>query len=424
MTNFPEFVNQNPPLGDPQTPAPYSFVGVDIRAYPLAADYGKLEDVCEYFLNDVAREAGYNVSWQPLTGLVNLKVLEYREMRSVADGYANAGYGSQKEVVFEIIVVDSVGRISSFVPYLVVDNDWSLIAGREVLGYPKVFGEIVIDQGRPIQVRASALEQAGRNSKQEQRLLLEIQDPMMAAFQVIDDTGEARLHWPFGPLEQLYGKSGLFPVSTARMSVLRRLAGFALPAITLKQFRDAANFRMACYQGLVDFKLVLEEYRNGGVHPPSRIEIHDYVCSPIRARLGLETARDGSIESVLTWTYSADFVLKDMRNLFERCGGRTAAPQYPQIPTSCRDALEDSRTAAASLVNCYADLLRLWCGGWLGCVRTLADCVCSPRQASAPPPTGDSYSSWPPHEDPRAAGWQEAPRDYYRGGRGRPGTYR
>lgn len=403
MTDFLEFVNQNPPLGDPQSPAPYSFVGVDIRAYPLAAAYDKLYAVCEYFLNDVAREAGSTMRWWPLTGLVTLKVLEYRKMRSLADGYANAGFGSQKEVLFEIIVVDSAGGISSFVPYLVVDNDWSLIAGREVLGYPKVYGEIVIDPEQPIRVRASALEQAGRNSQQEQRLLLEIPDPMTAAFQATDTTGEARFHWPFGPLERLHGKSGHFPVSTASMTALERLAGDALPAVTLKQFRDAVDYRMACYQGLVEFKLKLEEYRVGGVHPASRIEIHDYASSPIRARLGLETAGDGSVESLLTWTYSADFVLDDMRNLLQRCAGRTPPAQYPPPPASCRTALEDSRAAAESLVNCYTDLLRLWCGGWLDCVRSMSDCVSSAGPASTAsrwrnPPGGDCYSNWSPRE--------------------------
>ena len=375
MNQLPQFINQVSPIGDPQCPAPYAFRGVNIRAYPLQADYMLLQKVCDRFLNQVSGRVGCPVTWHPLSNLVNLKVLEYQKMYTVASDYADTGVGSQREVLIEIMVVGSDGQISSFVPFCIVDNDWSVIAGREVLGYPKVQGRIKLKNGRPIKVKIRGLEKFGPNEKQKKKLLLKVSNPKFQAFQVTDDPDNVRQYWPFGPIEQLYGRGSIQPLDTQLQNSMRDLAGRALPAVTVKQFRDAQFHNSACYQNLITFDYRLKRFEYGSLHPPSTIKIKDFVTYPVQQLLGLNPTGADTIESELTWVYCADFELSGVQNLTSSHSAPGGSTSTSGLSGYCGGMFDGARQIAAGMLNCYADMLRIYANGWLKTANGAARCV-------------------------------------------------
>jgi len=400
VNNLPNFINQAPPHGDPQIPAPYSFASVTLRTYPLRANIEALRDICRHFLNDVSLKTGYNVTWEPWTNVVNLRVLDYESMRTVAPGYEGMGYSKQKEVILELQLKGSDGSIASFVPYCLVDNDWSLIAGREVLGYPKVLGDIRMKPGERIQVYGSAVDTFATESEQKQLPLLDI-----AGSIDMQQTDDAQSFWPFGPIDKLYGPKSPEALDIDFLAQLKQqYAGNRSPAVTLKQFRDGPDPRVAAYQSLVGFDLRLETFKRGGLLNPSDVNIYEYATFPARRTLGFDAGGAG-IPAEFPWWMTADFILTDVHNLVIQSGGTTRisnpAPRYPnQIPGSCWDAALGSQAALTSLVACYADLARMWWGGWLDLAQGLMCYYYPSRRDVYPPHTHPPHTHPPDHTHP------------------------
>ena len=143
--NLP-FVNERP--GDPQVPPPYRFRSVTISGYRLQANSGRLHKLCDEYLNHPFPDRPYK--YVPATRSVFIEHLHYGAMSSLdpPPGVSSNDKETQRELVLRVLVarVDEDGlpglgtdpRV--FCPFICVDSGWSLVSGREVLGYPKLRG--------------------------------------------------------------------------------------------------------------------------------------------------------------------------------------------------------------------------------------------------------------------------------------------
>jgi hypothetical protein len=136
--------------GDPQVPPPYRFRNVAISGYRLRAHHKDLVKICDKFLNHPFRKRR-PFKYVPATSSVFIEHLHYGSMSSLAPPVGVVGPDdreTQKELVLRMLVarVDDDGlpglgtdpRV--FCPFICVDSGWSLVSGREVLGYPKLRG--------------------------------------------------------------------------------------------------------------------------------------------------------------------------------------------------------------------------------------------------------------------------------------------
>jgi hypothetical protein len=143
---------------------PFRFQGVVGRVFPLKADLQSLQRFCNSHLNDLL--AGKGSMFRPSLPYVLVAVLYYDKMnperqpqddlfrRATARG-SSQSWVSQNEVAFIVPVEwyrEEYGRWvfhdwAYLVPFIFVDDDYSLTLGREVYGWPKLAASIRTERG-------------------------------------------------------------------------------------------------------------------------------------------------------------------------------------------------------------------------------------------------------------------------------------
>jgi len=116
---------------------------VEITGLRLPVRHEVLQALCNEWLNDPFPQRGY--AYAPAADDIVIECLDYGSMRSAnpPPGVSAADVGRQRELVFRVLVgrVDEGNRVARrpavFCPFVFVDSSWSLISGREVVGYPK-----------------------------------------------------------------------------------------------------------------------------------------------------------------------------------------------------------------------------------------------------------------------------------------------
>ena len=387
MTGLPNFIVQNPPLGDPQAPPPYRFEDVGIQIFHVSADGAKLEAICEDFLNTIAAQNNFPFRIHPLNGsspgVVNVELLRYGRMYSTAPGHEQMGYSSQNELLFSIPVVfkNLFGvplAVGAFVPHICVDEALSMITGREVVGFPKVDGRFQVPdeiwEVSGCKVSTLATHTYSPNSPIEFLTLLETNvaaapvspwsSLIPAAQACLGDNGVlpddlARPLWPFGPIDQLYGQDAQFAVDERVLHLLKQSAGMNLTNYSFKQFRDAEHPHRACYQALVEGTTDVYQFGSGGLLPDAEITIHEYDSIKIIEQLGLD-AQGTTINPLFGFWYRADFTLKDLKNLTTTCGTSVGPPLPPH------NCLQLWATSTRSVLGFYQSMAK-------ACIKAIDD---------------------------------------------------
>lgn len=333
--NLPPY---NTALGTAETlvvTPPFTFQGVTARVFPLRARMNSLRRFCRLYLN-VARAV---CQFQPYIPYVFLVVLDYGRM---AIDELNAGWISQHEIFFGVPLTmwrrTSRGRLvfDKFVlntPFIVVDDARSLTGGRESYGWPKVLGELqtsperwLIDPRKPTLFLSLDVTRADGESVRlldiEQRTgqnaaLLppdpEWMDPFgsssrraRTALTFGYDLARGALAAPFLGLASWAGSVESMGLSDICTTFLRPLLG--ADTVNLKQFRDAEDPTLSCYQALVESQLKLDRFNRGGflgryeilqgdITGGFRIRLHDNPAFPILESLGLEVVEERMIPS-------------------------------------------------------------------------------------------------------------------------------
>ena len=313
--NLPKFIRLP---GDPQISPPYKFEKVLIRSFRLNADAGTLQKLVRRCLNIGNKERKQNSFYYDYSterDFVDLDLLTYGSMESGAEGpEKKMGFMTQNELCFRLLVnkFDHDNKLEEnaiFIPYIFVDNPWSVIAGREVIGYPKLYAHFDMPPlgPYPVTIKAHVFKKFGENEKLDLDEVVKIEaaggSPPGSAFQT----------WPWG---------GDPP------------AGYTAPGqkperkciIQLKQFLDAKNhdndangrYDRACYQALVRAE-ISTKVRNPGTHNPdplfpAKITIKNHPSLPLVEVLGLK----GAVQQT-TWAYKVEcnMELYDAEVLFE-----------------------------------------------------------------------------------------------------------
>ena len=187
--------------------------GVTTRYFPLMADPSTLQDFIDRYLNYDGLQGEHY--FRSANSYVILQVLNYNRMAPRA---SRLGYISQNEVLFGVPLLwyrknptgNSVYngiryelvkfRDASMAPFLLVDNDLSVIGGRELYGWPKQLMEINSKESpwlqRPagdellLDVRAFLFDRLYAGRARESLPLIEIRRKSQAHFSL--DYGQAR----------------------------------------------------------------------------------------------------------------------------------------------------------------------------------------------------------------------------------------
>jgi hypothetical protein len=177
---------------------------------------------------------------------------------------AEMGWSTERELAFWIPAVrvreengQTIATHFDFVlPYLILDNPAAIASGREIFGYMKQKGWISVpDPNQPageLTVDLFATKMFGADSQERRHRLLTLtpvgqtESPTLASIRSFGDAVRA-LHGHLAPaLDPWYPGPGL------PAEILADLLEERVPQLFLKQFRDIAEGRNACYQAVTE----------------------------------------------------------------------------------------------------------------------------------------------------------------------------
>lgn len=299
-----------------ETPAP-PFVarGTKMALFPVIARRASLQALCDHHL-----QLGGTTLYRPLLPLV----LFYTQDNAAIE--ATEPKAAVRELDFGFLVPllatepDGSSRIVAFTPYLWVDTELACRAGREIYGYPKGEGKLVLPPEREGAYSVDGwVANAGRF---EMRRLVEAR-PDGAEPKLLD------LGAGLGPVGALADLAALFAqiglgdgIWNLAKVAFDDLASGVVRMVFLKQFRDLAEPNRACYQAIVEADTKkLGDFRAGGkLHRSYVLEVADDPSYPLASHLGLEGERSAN-GSVLAPVRSPlwlefDFVLGDGREVW------------------------------------------------------------------------------------------------------------
>jgi uncharacterized protein with NAD-binding domain and iron-sulfur cluster len=295
-----EFDANGPPL------APYTAQDVTMYSYLLPADYGKLDAVCDRYLN-----LGGPIVYKPLGPFVAFVAADMPKMAPAAP----EAWLSEKDFGFWMPVIGgrAVGglflpdRVAMFIPYLWVDDYLPCIAGREVFGYPKGVGELSMPSspGDTAEVAMNALvvpeygAVGNPTSEWTMKPLLRARKTDGGLIGELEDIWDNTTDLADGLIEMigLAFSQHEFPVPTWDLvrAMYQSLTSLTVPMVFLKQFPSVENGTEAAYQAIVEApnKVIPGPIKGGWLPGDWEMTIEQYASCRIIDNLGLDV--DGGV---------------------------------------------------------------------------------------------------------------------------------
>jgi hypothetical protein len=300
---------------DPDIPPPYDFPGITIMSFRLPAMLDKLQALCDQFLN-IGDPYDRGFEYRALLDFVDMEIVTYPKMLFGEPPYDNWGFAKQHELYFRFFVWKFVylpgGMLPEpvpqlFFPYICVDNSWSAIAGRNVIGFPKVMAQF---QPAPalnanpfhFSISILALETLAPTTELDWKPIVEI-DPGYGP--ALAPTG----NWPWIGLPA----ASIDPLLNQILNELLPYLPDLFSTVQLKQFRDASNTSEACYQSLLKTPFTPSNIGVPTPLPPVTIKVKPYGNIDIPASLGIGT---GALQPLLQYAVTLDMSMGKATTLF------------------------------------------------------------------------------------------------------------
>ena len=173
-----------PTIAGAQARHPYAATNVSAVGFPLPADAPTIQALLDKYLN--IAPLAEDITFQPVLVAPNLlpnlcmvmmEILNYPALASTTPPWNGLGRVQQKELLFSIPVImiraGFVVETGIFIPYIFVDDQGSMLTGREVLGLPKLLATFEIPAGfpqsGPIVVRFQGRRAAGGQVQRQPR---------------------------------------------------------------------------------------------------------------------------------------------------------------------------------------------------------------------------------------------------------------
>jgi hypothetical protein len=291
---------------------PYLQRGTRLVAWLFRSRYEALVELCDRYLN-----LDGELAYRPLAPFVALISADIQRAGSESAADRAKGWMPERDVSFWVPVVagrrlggvwlPAEPRLSWFLPYVWVDSGIAMAAGREVFGFPKEAGRLEISELDPncLSVSADVTRSHGLNHPVTFEPLVSVERVSRVPS---SNSGVA-------PLDARSIRSTLIAsaclegappsMELLHQAILTAFDWSAVPLTFLKQFRDVADPRRACYRAIVEACARPTAMRAGAVLSPQdyRIHVHSYASHPLAIELGL------GIEPTLTLTPLAGFWL-------------------------------------------------------------------------------------------------------------------
>jgi len=204
-------------------------------------------------------------------------------------------------------------RLVFYPAYICVDNSWSLAAGREVYGFPKSYGPMVIPKAGdpPTEFSASTLVMK-QFAPQNEGVVAPLMQVSRTADSSKAETLWADLNEAIQAIVHMWtAHSGQW--SVPGLNLILDIVGLVtkeeVPGVFLKQFRDVADGTRACYQAIVEAGSFVTTFHSGGILTGSyAATVADYASHPLATNLGV---KPGTVPLDLAFQVNIEFTIAD-----------------------------------------------------------------------------------------------------------------
>jgi hypothetical protein len=301
-----------PTIAGAQAPPPYECTGVKAFGFPLLADALPLQDLCDQFLSIDPPSAG--ISFEPIlvapnTCSVTLEALDYQSLRPTTPPWSDLGGTSQQELLFAVPVVRKQNgdptEIGIFIPYIFVDNLGSALAGREVLGLPKLLANFTLDRdfpdSGPIVLRFDTPKTATAPAQSNEIVKITATSDMTVSTNAFDMF--------LGPLDA-FAYSRYFDLILAQAA--GPTVGFSTRILIQHGSSTADAFR-----SIMRSTYTTTVVRDSGQLAPVNVTLSSIVALDIQSTLGITPGPDGMIPSFNPFFLDFDFDLGGLTTVWQ-----------------------------------------------------------------------------------------------------------
>jgi hypothetical protein len=310
MASLPNYVSDRG-HGELCYQVPLKISDVTCYQFVLMVDRSRLQAFVDDQLNVVS---GGQVRYTALPFVYNA----YLEALHCTSTSETIGYLWDREAAFLVPLLQHrdghlLPELRFWVPYLLIDSPAGMVTGREVWGYRKSTGTIVLPggpenpdlfAGETMTFKTFAPETRG-----EVLRLFEVKNLSPAATPPGHWTGASHAAGEiFGAITAELDKlaDGL---EKALFSVIKEVIALFVkdpqfPVINLKQLRDAVDSSKACYQALVESPCELNKWSGGGWLPGNfQLQVATCASHQVAQDLGLGVAGPQSTSVPVTFGY-------------------------------------------------------------------------------------------------------------------------
>lgn len=279
-------------------PTPPIVMDMTLYMFLLESDMTVLNTLCDTYLN-----LGGDVVYRPVAPFVCLYC------SSADSSLANVGHCPERDFGFWVPVMS--GRMAgtkfvpekllTFTPYLWVDSGAAMVGGREVFGFPKQLGKLVmpehLSEAPSFSIDTLVIPEFSSNAHAVQARVLEVQRSDASIWETLQHAWRDAAGILAG-IEGLFAGHGAGRIARHEAALFLRMLRerkHDMPMVFLKEFPSAAADGRACYQALVEASVKVTSHASGGLlHGQYDVDLWSFASLPMAAELGLRGEQDGN----------------------------------------------------------------------------------------------------------------------------------
>lgn len=270
-------------------PPPYVHRGVTIHSFSVPAPRERLQALCDAWFKEPTKG---EVCYRPLLSQIFVLAANIDEIQPGNPQYAGMGRTSEVDVGLWALVVRTqpFSLVPRWLPIrLLVDSADAVVVGREVYGFQKEQGRLIVPavapSPGPFVVQANVTEAEGDRLAWKEMIRVEaVGEPVPAGppdWNTLEQATEAFREFLLARSDG--AKEGI-AVDATVASLSLGLPPFAF----LKQVMAADGTDRACYQAVLEGHASLLKFRRGGFTPDQyQLQISSYYSHPFESILGI-----------------------------------------------------------------------------------------------------------------------------------------
>ncbi|AXR59692.1 hypothetical protein [Leptospira mayottensis] len=247
--------------GEQELPPPYHMKQVEFYAFCIQGNQNAIQSIVDRDLNGPASGKMHYSAFTDKLFLV------FAKQQYLVPGN-DCGWVKETDVGFWIpLFAKDPFRIRFYQPYLFVDIPTAMATGREIYGFHKIQGEFQIPslQVPPEYFSVDAITPRGKDRQAISQRIFTLTCPpeethSKESFDELSKLGNEFAKILFDDPFKIK-----IPSTGSTINLLEHLFFPEVGMVFLKQFRDAADPKLACYQAIVEANSKVTLFRKGGI---------------------------------------------------------------------------------------------------------------------------------------------------------------